>query len=198
MATLFTDNFNSYNDGNLNGQGGWYEPQTADSPQIQGTVVKEGAKAVKIEGTTYQRSVKTGIQLADGRLTFYWRRNTNSSGTAYFSISKDGDWKAQEVQLYMTNNGRIALNTSGGLVYLGNYNANQWYCLEIEWRSSDHKFRVRIDGGIWSNWYAFSGNWSYLDKVRLSADNGAASDVTYYDYIAEYPIGVGRSHGYIF
>ena len=44
IDTIFVDNFNSYNDGDLNGQGDW---SGSTEFQIQGVVVEEGDKAVE-------------------------------------------------------------------------------------------------------------------------------------------------------
>ena len=70
MATIFEDNFNSYNDGNLNGQGGW---SGHTGFQVQGTVVKEGAKGMIADmasGQDWAWITKIGTARADGRITF--------------------------------------------------------------------------------------------------------------------------------
>jgi hypothetical protein len=46
MATILTEDFNTLNDGNINGQNGW--SVAGGTGTIQGTTVYEGAKALTI------------------------------------------------------------------------------------------------------------------------------------------------------
>lgn len=74
-ATIFTDNFNDYNNGPLGGQGGW---RTADGgAMVQDATVFEGSRAAR----TYQPYVehysstqKSGNPTSDGSTTIHLRR----------------------------------------------------------------------------------------------------------------------------
>jgi hypothetical protein len=211
MPTIFEDNFNSYNDGNLEGQGGWthYDVYT-DHSQVQGIVVKEGAKAIKNSYAGDQVLVHSGNALKDGRITFYFRTINHSgwySGRDFQFRCTYGAWGAPTIIVGVYQDGYIKLynGATGQFVNIQTYNDDQWYCVEIEWRSSpDYKYRVRINGGTWTDWYAgLGGNWTNgLNYIGFNFDfrNCTGDFGTYFDYIAEYPYvpPAGRSYGYIF
>jgi len=69
-TTIFKDDFNSYNNGSINGQGGW----VSSGFQVQDNVVNEGVKAISAEGRSKQ-AIKEGNSLNDGTITFYVRKD---------------------------------------------------------------------------------------------------------------------------
>jgi len=204
MATIFEDDFNSYNDGDLNGQGGWSGDKSFD---IQGTTTKEGAKAVQNADTggSYIVVAKTGTAQSDGRISIYLRRS--SQITAHGLMTRielfSGTTQCIVVGLgYDSGSGKYLVGYyAGGWQWTNvSWSANTWHNIEIEWRSSDHQARFRVDGGPWTDWVvANNTSWTTLDIVKLAVQyqTGGAS---YFDYIAEYPytLLVGRSFGYIF
>jgi len=195
MATIFEDDFNSYTDGDLNGQGGWSGDTAYD---VQGTIVKEGAKAVECGSVVNVGIYKDGTPRNDGRITAYLRRNTNSSGRSYLTI-KEGTTICANVRFM--DDGNLQVHRNGAWETYLAYSADIWYCIEIEWRSSDHKVRYRVNGGAWTDWGTATNEWvTGLDRVRFDVWDQSAGDVGYWDYVAEYPMPpvVGRSFGYIF
>ena len=180
MATIFEDDFNSYNDGDLNGQGSWSGDVGVD---IQGILVQEGAKAVKVIGDTgNQEIIKTGTARTDGRISFYQRRDYAGEDTYSQFQLYQGATLVTGCRLNIT--GGIDFLVSGGWVAFDSYSADTWYLAEIEWRSSDTKVRMRIDGGTWGAWSTPYASWSTgLDKVRMVVTNSGAT--CYWDYIHE-------------
>lgn len=179
---IFEDNFNSYNDGDLNGQGGWvYEDIDSKTWSVEGTVVYEGIKAVtESSGRNY---LKDGNLTNDGRITVYLRWSSVATGGPYFTLYEGTSAKIIAAQ-GQTGAGKFDYY-SGGWVNLGNVSVDTWYCLEIEWRSSDKKVRYRLDGGTWTDWVAPFASWTNgLGRVRIS---GAVGRTSYVDYIAENP-----------
>jgi len=181
MATIFEDNFNSYNDGDLNGQGSWSGNSTF---KIQGTTVKEGTKAVYWDGSVADATIhKTGTTVADGRITFYLRAGqTNKRGLVYIREGTDNKFW---VGFY--DDGYIKYSGSSGDTNFGTYSANQWYEFEVEWRSSDKKFRLRVNGGTWTDWFLpfYGGFSSGVNDFLLHTQNPAGE--IWVDYIAEEP-----------
>lgn len=190
-TTIFTDDFNSYSDGTLNGQGNWENEDDADFT-IQGTTVKEGDKAVY--GAQIGYTDKTGTPRLDGKLTVYIRNSVSD--------------KYGYLQLYegTTRVGTFGLGNSGNIKYwdggtsayvtlLSNYSTDVWYCIETEWRESDHKFRYRLDGGSWTDYKLGRATWTNgINKVKLSAEGTGP----YFDYIAKDPISEPTGDNVIF
>lgn len=202
MATIFEDNFNSYTDGDLNGQGGWSGDVVFD---IQGVTVKEGAKAVSCAGTGLPNNIiKVGTSVATGTITVFMRRSVINDGYSAF-ILHEGITSVLAVILWDTGHIQNYNGTDWYDIYSpGTYVVNQWYQIQIEWRISDKKFRFNVDNGGWSAWdYGYQGatGWAVgIDKVRLTV-YGQTIATSYWDYIAEYPYSppvAGRSQGLIF
>lgn len=191
MATIFTDDFNAYSAGDLNGQGSWAGSVQFD---VQATVVKEGAKAViGNAGGDYIIS-KSGTARTDGKKTFYFRTSNHAGfgSGQYFQIRLDCSTEASAfLAINCHQDGYIKRWVDTGLVDIQTYVDDHWYCIEIEWRSSpDYKYRVRVDGGAWTDWgYGYLQNtWDAgLNRVKLNAWLAAGS--AYIDYIAEEPLG---------
>jgi hypothetical protein len=206
MATILTDNFNSYTDGNLGGQGSWQAYLT--NLRVQGTTVKEGAKAIDNGTSTDGVCHKGGTALTAGKITLYALMKDHASWTAgrrlEFRCIQGSDWGGSPfIDVAFFQDGYIKLwDGATSWVNIQTYNDDQWYCVEIEWRNTpDYKFRVRIDGGTWTNWYAgYGGNWtSGLNRVGIDMYCNL-SYKQFLDYIAEEPISAGlptRSHAFI-
>jgi len=180
VSTIFEDNFNSYTDGDLNGQGGWSGNAVFD---IQGTTVYEGAKAVYEDGSAIDATIsKTGTSTNDGRVTFYIRP-AQTNARFEFQLY-EGTTRC--VRLYFGDDGNIYIYGNGGWQSIKSYSANTWYDCEIEWESTNHTVRARINEGTWTNWYNPYATWTNgLDKILLNTQNPAGN--FYIDYIAEYP-----------
>ena len=181
-ATIFTDDFNSYTDGDLNGQGGWAGGTDFD---IQGTTVCEGAKAVKLlQDAATQEIEKSGTLTNDGRVSFYARR----SGNVGYAEVKLLEGTGNKVWTDFDPNGNWRYHNGGSYVVIGAISSNVWHLCEIEWRSSDHYARYRLNEGTWTNWDSAYSAWtSGLDKLSARIYNPANFSESFIDYIAENP-----------
>jgi hypothetical protein len=194
MATIFEDNFNSYNDGNLNGQGGW---SGYAAYKVQGTIVKEGAKAIKFVGTGgYEYITKYGTQFPAGMIGCYIRvNNLNASFRVNFC---EGD--NQMDFIYLSSDGYLHSYRCG---VLGAITIDTWHWIQWEWRTSpDKKIRARVDDGAWTDWFDPWHSWATGPNNFNLLSNAVPKGLeVYFDYIAENPYtppAVGRSYGYIF
>jgi hypothetical protein len=206
MACVLTDNFNSYNDGNLPGQGSWINYLNGNYFDVQGSVVFEGAKAVYATGVIDSVVTKAGTALADGRQTVYFR-STGRAGWATgvyqcFRITK-GLWGSPNLDVRLNKDGTWQYYNGTSLITgPGTWAEDTWNSLEFEWRSSDKKARYRINQGTWTSWDSFTGSASFanFDYVGVNWWNTAGgTGGLYIDYFAENPISaaVGRSFGFI-
>ncbi len=185
-ATIFTDNFNSYTNGAIGGQGGWTGASgytsVVDSP------VFEGAKAVSFY-EPYPGSYnieKTGTLTNDGRITMYVRGIIGGTTHPVFVIKlKEGATDMISAVAY-TGFGFYHYDGDTGTYATINQSmgSDTWYAVQIEWRSSDHKARYRIDNGNFTDWHKGLADWSGgLDTVNIGLSDGAG----YVDAIQENP-----------
>jgi hypothetical protein len=182
MANIFEDDFNSYNNGDLNGQGSWIADAVYD---VQDSTVYEGAKAIQINCTgTDNYCRKTGTGQADGRISFYMRASNVTSTYDVIMLRTTAGaevtrlrWLGATIAIQL-NLAYTALTTTAA--------ANTWYLIEWEWRSADGKHRARIDGGAYTDWGSPNaagtpGQW-YINNY-----SSPSTHTFYLDYIAENP-----------
>src|SRR3989344_5655236 len=186
-ATILTDNFNSYSDGGINNQGGW---SGSSFTNVQGTTVFEGAKAVQIYNPypgTFNIE-KSGAPTKDGRITVYVQGHIGGTTHPVFEIKlKEGSTVILSARAYTGFGfGYYNADVGGNSFFSPAIMASDtWYAVQIEWRSSDHKARYRIDNGSFTDWHRGLANWSAgLDTINISLADG----VGYIDTIQENPI----------
>lgn len=183
-STIFEDNFNSYIDGDLNGQDGWSGSATFD---IQGTIYFDdgGTKAVENLDTSGNFVMdKTGDAQTDGDNVCCMRSSSISSYGGDFEFIIMTETTPVGAVGFM-DNGEIKMRVGGDWPTIGSYLANTWYCIQMEWRSSDHYYRAKIGStGTWTDWVAgYTTSWTALNVIRLRKNNAPVD--AYWDYIAE-------------
>lgn len=177
-VSIFTDNFDSYTDGDLNGQGSWSGETEFD---VQGSVVQSGSKAVSCGNTSTKWIDKVGRQQTAGTASCYMRRNTNSSGYAVFSVRED---TTSAMYIIFRADGYVRCYYNGGYTSQA-YSADTWYNVQAQWRSTpSHQIRYRIDDGDWSDWYSPWNDWTTgPDRLRLLVDEHTSA-TSYWDNIS--------------
>ena len=188
--TPLRDDFNSYNDGDLNEQGGWTGDVGFD---IQGTTVYEGAKAVmdNIDTNRTDYISKSGTQLSQGKTTVYVKKS-DLNGDVAFGFYEDSDIKFQVAQsTYMGQNYWAYLDSGGWNPSSIPFIINVWQYLEVEWQvtgGTNPQYRFKVDGGNWVGWTDPWSDWSIgVNKVELMAGYDNGGGIAYFDYIAENP-----------
>ena len=182
---IVEDNFNSYTDGNLLGQGGWVDYKDGYNFKIQGSSVFEGGKAVYVNASDDSVIVKSGNALSDGRQSFYIKTQNRANwgyyanGNTQIRLLK-GTWGgAAEFRSFVgvsfRSDGNVAYsqynNPPGELFQnFATYNDNEWTLLEIEWRSSDKKARYRVNSGTWTEWLPIQGNGIFTNFDHVGFD----------------------------
>ncbi len=195
-STIFTDNFDSYSNGPLSGQGNWsfFDSINHSSFTVQDVVTFQGSKALVSSGFLFGKSEtrmrKKGTLLADGTITFYVRANNLGDGYVYLIESATGK-KGATIQYGGPDdgvlNGIMTYWNGNKLVKLGDMAADTWYAVQIQWRSSDHMVRYNISGGAWTDFVPALTNWSAgLDTLELEANNNPGQ-VVYFDAVQENP-----------
>lgn len=171
------DNFDSYSNGNLNGQGGWGVligiPENPDGFQVQATITQgNSAKAVKILPGT-QSTIYKSIGSKSGSI-IGWLQDSTSSTT-----SSIGLYIHDEVgvvgELWFNDTGGIEFWGNTGEVILTDYSPDTWYEVEIEWRNSDGYLRARANSGAWSDWLEPQRSWSTMAYIQLTTAGTAGA-----------------------
>jgi len=180
LSGIVQDNFNSYTDGSIVGQGGWGSHANGENFVVQGTNVFEGAKALYTSNILEDSVIyKAGIPLSDGRQAFYvktedrsnWNWNITSDGNVYARVTK-GPWGDPFASVSFKKDGNVAYYDVDNGIYknFATYNDNEWTLLEIEWRSSDKQARYRVNNGPWTDWDNFSGSASFTNFDYVGFD----------------------------
>ncbi|OGZ62599.1 MAG: hypothetical protein A2812_03035 [Candidatus Staskawiczbacteria bacterium RIFCSPHIGHO2_01_FULL_36_16] len=164
------DNFNSYVNGSVVGQGGWKNRSTGDNFIVQDTTVLEGAKALYISGVSDSVIIKEGISLSDGIQTFYAKTENRNNWAPFsridFRMLRGGWDTGVYAQVALQWNGKVEY-TKGGLNYqFATFNDDEWTKIDIEWRATDASARYRANDELWTDWYTYAGGGNF-DSVGI-------------------------------
>ena len=190
MAQIFTDDFNSYTDGDLNTQGGWSGGTMFD---IQGTIVQEGTKAVKavlIAGGG--QIAKVGSAVGTGDMSIYMRVASMPDDEKFYVQIKEGATMLMEVRFSdITGSKKIEYFAGGSWTNIQSWVVNTWYKINIQWQTSDNTFRVKVGSGSWTGWTGTESAFTNADTIQLLTQNnieayfdniGAGDTTTSYTY----------------
>ena len=180
MPQIFTDNFNSYTDGDLTTQGSWSGSAIFD---VQGTTVQEGAKAIKAVSTVGGGQItKLGTAVGTGDLSIYMRVASMPDDEKFYVQILEGATMLMEVRFSdITASKKIEYLSSAVWTQVGSaWVANTWYQINVEWRTSDNTFRVKVDNGSWTGWTGTEAAFTNADTVQLLTQNNVEA---YFDNI---------------
>lgn len=155
-GTIFCDDFNSYIDGNLNGQGSW---SGSTDFQIQGITVFEGAKAVYVKSLGTDQILKIGNPIDTGTLAFYWRIVAGASNGLYVRESV-GDNPVFQILADKEGTGQYRIRAAdNSYTSIGAINVNSWDLIELDWTGNPtYTYKGRVNGGAWSNSITWRSN----------------------------------------
>ena len=183
-STIFTDDFNSYVNGNLGGQGGWVG--SSSNTAVQSSILFEGSKAVSISKIPpgMASMEKKGITVNSGQIVLHVRGYIGGTTHPSFNIQlKENDntrlsFKATTGSPFSYYNSDVSGYTSFNPLMI----SEQWYKIQIEWRGSDHKARYRVNDGNFTDWRGGFGDWILgLNTIRIDLVDGLG----YVDLIEE-------------
>jgi hypothetical protein len=176
MATIFSDNFNSYNDGNLFSQGGW--TQVGGNLTVGATYAYEGAKGAGSVGNTFDDyGYKDGTGLTTGQITHYFKIGGNNCRW-YFYLEDSSNTAIIDFTAWIANGYCKLLGNN-----VGNFTTDVWHSVTIQWTTT--QARVSIDGGTYSSYYNRTAGDVSRVYVEAYAPAGGSANYLYFDYIAE-------------
>lgn len=194
-AIILTDDFNSYNNGNIEGQGGWLGNGVNEFFTVKSDVLGERGKILESSSGFLGSTIsvrKTGSLVSDGTISVDVK-TTSGFFLGLFQLS-EGSATRLQVQFMgaPTAGGNISYRSSDGKFQMisSSMTPDVWYNLQIEWRSApSHQTRYRINGGVWSAWEAPYRDWVQgLDTVNLVRGALGNGEYIYFDAIGENPI----------
>jgi hypothetical protein len=168
MAQFYKEDWQGYNVGEHPVDDGdwiyWLEEgnwEIVSSPALDG-------KALECEYATGVGAIRqTGItKMNNGEFRFNVRLDRTNS-KHYVGLELDENGWLRYVARAVFDNGDINFLDEK----VGDYSADTWYLIEIEWRSADDKLRIKIDQGDWSDWRQSEYNRSVgeISKVRIGS-----------------------------
>lgn len=160
-AITVIDNFNSYTDGDLTGQGGWSGNVAFD---VQGTTAQEGAKAIQSTVGAVNITKSITALSTDGDVVSIRLRNTDTLNANYFDLQEGVD---VEFVLRLDSDGIARLSGATDVTLLNPYLVNTWYQLEIELDFTNDRGRARLNGGAWSTYVNSITVIASIDGMRL-------------------------------
>lgn len=183
-AWVATDDFESYSNGDLNGQSGgtgWSGAWSGSTAfDVQGTTVYEGTKAVKATNPNgvIDRILTTGTN--SGTVYFALRRSgTTNDGTVDFRASG-----TNKIRISLNDNNIRAYDNSSFNTILTGFATDTWYLFEVIYTDTSYTIKYH-DGASWSSSYGpytiDSGN---VTGIRLSGGGSGTGDI-YWDYIGD-------------
>jgi len=194
-ATIFEEDFESYTDGNLGGQGGWDENNVFD---VQGHTVLKGKKAIENAsengGTRFVS--RRGNPTGEGQLTFGWMKTISTIGNIAFSLR---DNAGNRTAIQWTRDGRLRYADENFAYHtlVEKAESNTWYVVTIYWKGSTTHQRyvvkkvVSLDPLQYGEVLADTGfvpleaGAGALHTVRLIDNGGFGSEKGFFDYITE-------------
>jgi len=174
------ENFDSYTNGALNGQGGW---SGSINYTIQGSITQGGsAKAVK--GSSEGEIDKDfSSPQTDGNQIFYFNAS-GTNGSDGTEIQDANNWDV--IARIVFNGGNIRLGDWNTGTILGTYTVSNWYKVEAQWRISDGYVKARINDGTWSSWQApVDTGWESATNIGLLFNGTNPTGGVFWDSLSE-------------
>lgn len=188
MAWSAEDTFDTYSDGDLNGNNGgtgWAAAWSGSANyDVQGTTTYQGAKAITdAVGSSISRQMSADISNSNSVVYVAMRRASTSSGAHYFILQNTS--AAMRVSIVFNNSGNIV----GNGTTISAYSANTWYVLRVTLNVAGSTYTVATSTGAYGTASTFSAESATCNMVMtgnlryvvLDDDTGAAG---YWDYIS--------------
>ena len=184
------DGFDSYVNGELNGQGGWAGSVSRFTVQT-GAVYGGSGKAVATAGWSSGTIAKSlGSAYADYTMSIYMRIGNQAWYRDGMLLFFEGSTEIFRIEINRTSPNLI--RTRNGVSYvtlLSGIAADTWYKCAIQWRSSDKKARYKINDNSWSSWYnPISAFINGINTIKLSCTVSSNTTYIYWDRIATPPL----------
>lgn len=168
VSASFFDGFDTYNDGSLNGQGGW--ESIIETFEVQATTTQAGLKAI-FHPAGDHGGIKKYMGSKNGRV-IAWIQTTLPTTSDSIAFGVGDSHTYGHAELYFTNTGTIDFWGDSMESIVVDYSPDTWYKVEIQWRDSDSKVRARANDGTWTDWLVAQHSWTEMSYVYLATVDG--------------------------
>lgn len=167
--------FDSYENGNLNGQDGWSEAW--NSLLVQDTVTFAGDKAIRnragVGAIGYKKlsheffekgvfSVKIRIEensFSDNQNLFGLYKGMNEEYVALFRFGNNFDSRQNMLLL--------SIAESDDVMQVEQITQGEWHKVSIAWRNSDFNIRIKVDNNDWTEWFPSQTTWNEGESLAI-------------------------------
>jgi len=175
LPTTDSVNFDSYTNGNLNGQDGWSD--SWNSLLVQDEMMFAGSKALRNQTSFgaigYKKlsdefsekgviSVKMridGNDFSDNQDVFGIYKGMNEESVALFRFGNNFN-NRQDMLL-------LSIAESADVIDVGQITQGEWHKVSIAWRNSDFKIRIKVDNDDWSEWFSSQTTWNEGESLAM-------------------------------
>lgn len=172
-AAPFSDSFDSYSNGALNGQGSW----GASYSNVQTTYAKSG-KAASCENTNCY-GYKGGTETTSGTWYFWFKVDVPAGGGYSNVIFYRNGFGGQFQVVFYADGSNIKACDVGQTQCITGLTAADWHYLAIDW--NDTQFRFKVDWGTYTNFINRSATNGGIHGMQFQNTNPNSS----YWYIDE-------------
>jgi len=180
---IFTDDFELYNSGGLNEQGGWavtnYYGNPSNSVNVFAVNPIEGTKGIEIINNDSLIVTHDITPINSGIFQFRMRHNKSGVFYLYALTSDNGGQLLFSIQ-FTKSRGILLEEGDEQITLFPDYSANQWYLFTIDFdnsRGGRGTFKIKIDDGNYSEYEYFNSASAVFDFAQIvfgSDSNGTA------------------------
>ena len=174
MTWLYTQNFDTLNLADLNGQDFWSGDVAAD---VENTTVLQGTQSVGNAAGVETFMTRTVIATTSGIVHFRIRKSVSNADTHAVGFQDGGSTKAS---INLNSAGNMVLN---GSTTLQTYSANTNYDIDMQYDAATDQSRARVDVGTYSAWTNFHSAGADFDTIYFEKSNAGATAAAYWDDI---------------
>lgn len=168
-SSVFSDTFNSYNVGNLVGQGSWVSWASKTSAKVQSDQVYEGSKAVKLlKGAgNYEAAKKIGTQIVSGfgSFAFYGIPSVNQ----YVRFTQSTETKYCNISMGATGSNLLNMSCTASTGVDLTFTMGVWHIVLFEWDGVEKKARMNLDGTGWTVWK--TSDFTSFDRIIIYSNS---------------------------
>jgi hypothetical protein len=184
FTPLLLENFNSYGNGNLNGQGSW---SGSTMFQVEEATVFEGTKAIRNSDFNPCFITKLVSAKDAGFVSCMLRKDVSAGIFVTLQLIDLLDSVPTCISRAGMKGSAIGYYANSVFVpILTPYLIDTWYKMDIVFRTTpDHKCRYRVNDGSWSSWVsrADPGSVGPASKVTMETDDIISGGQAFFDYI---------------
>lgn len=195
---IVEDNFNSYVNGSVVGQGGWESYANGNNFLVQEDIVFEGSKALYCNVSADSVIGKQGNLLINGRQIIYVKTENRDSwdpgiGDGNVQIRISNSVWGTGIYATFRKDGNVTFYNWSNQTYtnFATYDDETWTALAIEW-CLNGTARYQVSGGTWTSWESFSNPSSFtgFDHVSFAFGNpgGYSGGGVYFDTLGSNPV----------